>query len=61
MANTEDDDLQVWLDAEDLRADAEDRAKVLARKEALRAFNFEHAKFNFKRQLYAKAIGAANV
>lgn len=55
-----DDDLQAWLDAENERADAEDRERERLHKEALRGFNFEHAKFNFKRDLYAKAIGVGN-
>lgn len=55
-----DDDLQAWLDAENERADAEQRERERLHKEALRSFNFEHAKFNFKRDLYAKAIGAGN-
>lgn len=63
MANpiqNDDDDLQAWLDAENERADAEARERERLHIEALRRFNFEHAKFNFKRQLYAKAIGAGN-
>lgn len=61
MANSiqnDDDDLQAWLDAENERADAEDRERERLHKEALRGFNFEHAKFNFQRGLYAKAVGA---
>ena len=49
-------ELQAWLDAEDVAYAQREKERKVLEKSALRSFNFEHAKFNFKRQLYAKAI-----
>ena len=53
---TNDEELQQWLDAEAAKADAEaaDRA---AKAKAFKMPTFDQMKFNFKRSLYAKAIG----
>lgn len=49
-------ELQAWLDAEDAAHAQREKERKVLEMAALRAFNFEHAKFNFKRELYAKAI-----
>ena len=51
-----DEELQQWLDAEEAEAAAEaaDRA---AKAKAFKMPTFEQMKFNFQRNLYAKAIG----
>ena len=53
---TNDEELQQWLDAEAAKAEAEaaDRA---AQAKAFKIPTFDQMKFNFKRSLYAKAIG----
>ncbi len=53
---TDYEELQQWLDAETAKADAEaaDRA---AKAKAFKMPTFEQMKFNFQRDLYAKAIG----
>ena len=53
---TDDEELQQWLDAETAKAAAEaaDRA---AEAKAFKMPTFEQMKFDFKRSLYAKAIG----
>ena len=54
---TDDEELQQWLDAEDVKANAEaaDRA---AKAKAFKMPTFDQMKFDFQRSLYAKAIGA---
>lgn len=50
-------ELAAWIaqgDAEWLKKETERKQRE---REALRAFNFEHAKFNLKRAIYANAIG----
>lgn len=49
-------ELQAWLDAEDAAHAQREKERKALEKSALRAFNFEHAKFNLQRQIYAKAI-----
>ena len=51
-------ELQAWLDAEDAAHAQHEKERKVLEKSALRAFNFEHAKFNLQRQIYAKAINA---
>ena len=53
---TKDEELQQWLDAEAAKAEAEaaDRAD---KAKAFRMPTFDQMKFDFKRSLYAKAIG----
>ena len=49
-------ELRAWLDAEDAAYAQREKERRALEKAALRAFNFEHAKFNLQRQIYAKAI-----
>ena len=51
-------ELQAWLDAEDVAHAQREKERKVLEMAALRAFNFEHAKFNFQREMYAKAINA---
>ena len=51
-------ELQAWLDAECIAYAQREKERKVLEIAALRAFNFEHAKFNFQREMYAKAINS---
>ena len=53
---TDDDELQRWLDAEHERYVREEAERKRRERDALRGFNFQHAKDDFKRELYRRAI-----
>lgn len=53
----DDDELQQWLDEQDIEASRVAKEREIARKQ-YRMPNFEQMKYNFQVQLYAKAIGA---
>ena len=56
---TNDEELQQWLDDEAAKADAE-AAERAAKAKAFKMPTFDQLKFDFKRGLYAKAIGVTN-
>jgi hypothetical protein len=55
-----DDELQAWLDEQDAQAEAERKEREAASR-AYRLANkhrtWEHIRFDFQRDIYAKAIG----
>lgn len=57
MTVSTDDELQAWLDEQDSRAILVAKEEKIARQQ-WRMPTFEEMQFNFKRQLYAKAINA---
>ena len=46
-------ELQAWLDAECVAYAQREKERKVLEMAALRAFNFEHAKFNFQREMYS--------
>jgi hypothetical protein len=59
LNNPLDADLQDWLDAEDVEFQKREIARRTLEKQALRAMgSWDEIKFNWRRHVYAKAIGA---
>lgn len=52
----DDDSLQAWLDEEEVKANQQKKEHEIARKQNPMP-TFEQMKYNFKCQMYAKAIG----
>ncbi len=56
---TDDENLQAWLDDQSATATKEEEQRKLDEKQAWRNWgSWEEQKFNFKVELYRKAIGA---
>ncbi len=51
-------ELASWIEQEDRAYAAKEAERKQREREFLRSFNFEHAKFELKRSVYARAINA---